>query len=78
MSNQADEKKIVQNKWSTYASEVFMSRKPPQALGTVVHSEIEKRAKEKLKDYPGKFSCWRNGEPMQLYKMILPRKFHVR
>lgn len=33
--------------------EVYMSRKGPQPLGTVVSDEIEARAKEKLKEYPG-------------------------
>jgi hypothetical protein len=36
--------------------EVYMSRKKPHPLGTVVYDEIEQRARDKLKDYPGEFS----------------------
>lgn len=35
--------------------EVYNSRRPPQPLGTVVFEEIEEKAREKLKDYPGAF-----------------------
>ena len=33
--------------------ELYTSRRPPQPLGTVVFEEIEEKAREKLKDYPG-------------------------
>lgn len=55
MSNQAGETKKSQSKWSSYTTEIYASRRPPQPLGTVVPEDIEKQAKEKLKDYPGKF-----------------------
>ncbi|KAF5360870.1 hypothetical protein D9756_004946 [Leucocoprinus leucothites] len=42
-------------KWSSYMLGVYISRKGPQPLGTVVPDEIEERAKEKLKEYPGAF-----------------------
>jgi hypothetical protein len=35
---------------------VYASRKGPQPLGTVSFDEIEERAKEKLKEYPGKWA----------------------
>jgi lactate 2-monooxygenase len=40
-----------------------MSRKPPQPLGTVDPEEIERRAKEKLKDHLGKFQEWEMHAP---------------
>lgn len=42
-------------KWSSYMLGIYLSRKAPQPLGTVVFEEIEEKAKEKLKDYPGAF-----------------------
>jgi len=42
-----------ENLWSTYMLELYTSRRPPQPLGTVVFEEIEEKAREKLKDYPG-------------------------
>lgn len=33
--------------------EVYGSRRPPQPLGTVIFEEIEEKARQKLKDYPG-------------------------
>jgi len=33
---------------------IYRSRQGPQPLGTVVFEDIEAKAKEKLKDYPGK------------------------
>ncbi|KAG5645461.1 hypothetical protein DXG03_006006 [Asterophora parasitica] len=41
--------------WSSYMLGIYMSRKGPQPLGTVVFDEIEEKAKEMLKDYPGAF-----------------------
>lgn len=35
--------------------EVYGSRRPPQPLGTVIFEEIEEKARQKLKDYPGAF-----------------------
>lgn len=43
-------------KWSSYMLGVYASRKGPQPLGTVSFDEIEERAKEKLKEYPGKWA----------------------
>ncbi|KXN80613.1 hypothetical protein AN958_09423 [Leucoagaricus sp. SymC.cos] len=42
-------------KWSSWMLGVYVSRKGPQPLGTVVFDEIEERAREKLKQYPGAF-----------------------
>jgi len=33
---------------------IYTSKRGPQPLGTVAFDEIEERAKEKLKEYPGK------------------------
>ncbi|KAJ7812003.1 oxidoreductase [Mycena olivaceomarginata] len=41
--------------WSTYMVSVYIGRRGPQPLGTVNFEEIEAKAKEKLKDYPGAF-----------------------
>ncbi|KAJ7119838.1 oxidoreductase [Mycena epipterygia] len=41
--------------WSSYTLTVYQGRKGPQPLGTVDVDEIEAKAKEKLKDYPGVF-----------------------
>ncbi|GLB38551.1 putative FMN-dependent dehydrogenase [Lyophyllum shimeji] len=42
-------------KWSSYMLDIYLSRQAPQPLGTVVFEEIEAKAEEKLKDYPGAF-----------------------
>ncbi|KAG6910668.1 hypothetical protein DXG01_008712 [Tephrocybe rancida] len=42
-------------KWASYSTNIYISRQAPQPLGTVVFEEIEAKAKEKLKDYPGAF-----------------------
>ncbi|KAF7288985.1 Fmn dependent [Mycena indigotica] len=41
--------------WSGYMLSVYAGRQGPGPLGTVVFEEIEAKAKEKLKDYPGAF-----------------------
>lgn len=41
------------SKWSSYKLGIYLNRQGPQPLGTVVFEEIEEKAKEKLKDYPG-------------------------
>ncbi|KAK7008249.1 Fmn dependent [Favolaschia claudopus] len=41
--------------WSTYMVSVYVGRRGPQPLGTVDFEEIEAKAKEKLKEYPGAF-----------------------
>ncbi|KAG6818951.1 hypothetical protein H0H93_016913 [Arthromyces matolae] len=41
--------------WSSYGTGIYISRQPPKPLGTVVFEEIEQKAREKLKDYPGAF-----------------------
>ncbi|KAJ7601429.1 oxidoreductase [Mycena polygramma] len=41
--------------WNGYMRSLYLSRKAPQPLGTVVFDEIEAKAKEALKDYPGAF-----------------------
>lgn len=53
MSDLASAPLTAPNKWSQYMLEIYMSRKGPQPLGTVVFDEIEQRAQEKLKEYPG-------------------------
>ncbi|KAJ7726536.1 oxidoreductase [Mycena metata] len=45
----------VQSPWSSYSLGVYLGRKGTQPLGTVVFDEIEAKAKETLKDYPGAF-----------------------
>jgi hypothetical protein len=44
----------LDNPWKAFLSEVYLSGKPPYPLGTVSPAEIEERAQEKLKEYPGK------------------------
>ncbi|KAI0076729.1 FMN-linked oxidoreductase [Panus rudis PR-1116 ss-1] len=44
----------IQQPWSAYMKERYGSRKPP-VLGSVNISEIEKAAREKLKDHPNAF-----------------------
>lgn len=41
------------NPWKAYLGEIYFGRTPPQPLGTVSYDEIERQAKEYLKDYPG-------------------------
>ncbi|KAJ6455451.1 oxidoreductase [Mycena sanguinolenta] len=44
-----------QSPWSGYMLNIYRGRKGVQPLGTVVFDEIEAKAKEALKDYPGAF-----------------------
>lgn len=43
----------VQHKWNTWMPKLYASRKGPEPLGTVVFEEIEEKARQTLKDYPG-------------------------
>jgi hypothetical protein len=43
----------TQSQWGSYMLSIYRSRQAPQPLGTVVFEEIEAKAKETLKDYPG-------------------------
>ncbi|KAJ7465021.1 oxidoreductase [Mycena latifolia] len=45
----------TQSPWSGYMLSVYLGRRGTQPLGTVSFDEIEAKAKEKLKDYPGAF-----------------------
>ncbi|KAJ7046444.1 oxidoreductase [Mycena alexandri] len=45
----------AQSPWSSYSLGIYLGRKGTQPLGTVVFDEIEAKAKETLKDYPGAF-----------------------
>ncbi|KAK7024975.1 Fmn dependent [Favolaschia claudopus] len=45
----------TKNPWSTYMVSVYVGRRGPQPLGTVDFEEIEAKAQEKLKEYPGAF-----------------------
>jgi len=45
----------AQTPWSNYMFSIYIGRKGVEPLGTVVFEEIEAKAKEKLKDYPGAF-----------------------
>ncbi|TFK40480.1 oxidoreductase [Crucibulum laeve] len=45
----------VNNPWSSYMLQLYISRKAPQPLGTVVFEEIEEKARQKLKDSRGAF-----------------------
>ncbi|KAJ7479719.1 oxidoreductase [Mycena latifolia] len=45
----------TQSPWSGYMLSVYLGRKGAQPLGSVAFEEIEAKAKEKLKDYPGAF-----------------------
>ncbi|KAJ7155823.1 oxidoreductase [Mycena filopes] len=47
--------KTQSSPWSAYSLGVYLSRKGAQPLGTVVFEEIEEKAREALKDYPGAF-----------------------
>ncbi|THU82916.1 FMN-dependent alpha-hydroxy acid dehydrogenase [Dendrothele bispora CBS 962.96] len=44
-----------QVQWGKYMIQVYVGQKGPEPLGTVVFNEIEEKAKDKLKDYPGAF-----------------------
>ncbi|KAF5360733.1 hypothetical protein D9756_005106 [Leucocoprinus leucothites] len=55
MSYQPTDALTAPGKWSSYMLGVYTSRNGPQPLGTVVFEEIEEKAKEKLKEYPGAF-----------------------
>ncbi|KAK0460002.1 oxidoreductase [Desarmillaria tabescens] len=52
---QAAENGPVPQIWNQYMREVYWGRKGPETLGTVSFEDIEEKAKEKLKDYPGVF-----------------------
>lgn len=54
MSYQPTDQLTTPGKWSSYMFGIYTSRKGPQPLGTVALDDIEERAKEKLKEYPGK------------------------
>ncbi|KAF8895229.1 oxidoreductase [Infundibulicybe gibba] len=43
------------NQWATYMAQLYLTRKPPVPLGTVAFDEIEAKAKDTLKNYPGAF-----------------------
>ncbi|KAJ6624361.1 oxidoreductase [Mycena sp. CBHHK59/15] len=45
----------AQAPWGGYMLSIYRGRKGTQPLGTVVFEEIEEKAKETLKDYPGAF-----------------------
>ncbi|KAJ7355642.1 oxidoreductase [Mycena albidolilacea] len=38
--------------WSSFIQSTYLTRQPPQPLGTILADEIETKAKEKLKDHP--------------------------
>ncbi|KAJ6554963.1 oxidoreductase [Mycena vulgaris] len=44
-----------QSPWSDYMASIYRGKKGTQPLGTVSFDEIEAKAKETLKDYPGAF-----------------------
>ncbi|KAJ7776792.1 oxidoreductase [Mycena maculata] len=46
---------VIESKWGPYMVGVYRGRQGVPPLGTVVFEEIEAKAKEKLKDYPGAF-----------------------
>jgi lactate 2-monooxygenase len=50
---------IAQSPWSGYMVSVYRGRQGTQPLGTVDFEEIEAKAKEKLKDYPGRRFSYR-------------------
>jgi hypothetical protein len=43
----------AKNPWSSYMAEIYLGRRGPQPLGTVIYEEIEELAREKLKDHQG-------------------------
>lgn len=55
MSYQPTDQLTTPGKWSSYMLSIYTSKRGPQPLGTVAFDEIEERAKEKLKEYPGKW-----------------------
>ncbi|KAK0222161.1 oxidoreductase [Armillaria fumosa] len=54
-TEQVVESRPVPQIWNQYMREVYWNRKGPEALGTVSLEDIEEKAKERLKDYPGAF-----------------------
>jgi hypothetical protein len=65
------------NKWSQYMTEIYASRKKPQPLGTVVHDEIEIRARDKLKDYPGEFDVGKMHQLETLFEIDVGKKYQL-
>ena len=47
------ENTTVEAKWGTYMPGIYFGRKAPYPLGTVLFDEIEEKARETLKNYPG-------------------------
>ncbi|KIY67406.1 oxidoreductase [Cylindrobasidium torrendii FP15055 ss-10] len=41
--------------WSSFVLDQYQSRQPPQPLGTVIFSEYEEKARQKMKKYPEAF-----------------------
>ncbi|KAF9032702.1 oxidoreductase, partial [Hymenopellis radicata] len=46
---------IPKIQWKDFVPSLYKTRKPPQPLGTVLISDLERKAKEKLKDHPDCF-----------------------
>lgn len=47
---------IGDSPWKSYMVDLYMSKKAPSPLGTVAYEEIEEKARQVLKDYPGRTS----------------------
>ncbi|KAF8196867.1 oxidoreductase [Mycena galopus ATCC 62051] len=59
MSDDSDNFDPRTHVWSSFIQSTFLTRQPPQPLGTLLPAEIEAKAKEKLKDYPACFTYGR-------------------
>jgi hypothetical protein len=46
---------LNQVQWGKYMLDIYIGQQGPQPLGTVVFEEIEEKAREKLKQWPGAF-----------------------
>ena len=51
---QAQIPESAKNPWRSYMTEIYLGRRGPQPLGTVINEEIEELAREKLKDHRGR------------------------
>ncbi|KAJ7355646.1 oxidoreductase [Mycena albidolilacea] len=55
MANPSDSFDPRTHVWSSFIQSTYLTRQPPQPLGTILPDEIEAKAKEKLKDHPACF-----------------------
>lgn len=60
---------VAELEWNAWMPKLYASRKGPEPLGTVVFEEIEEKARQKLKDYPGThvLCTWRRHSMYSFY-----------